>query len=54
MPRNEEREEKLDYLAQYSCRPPPLFLISLTLGQLAVFVYHVSNYSSGGGNSSKM
>ena len=29
-----EAEERLDYLDQYSCRPPPLVLIALSLSQV--------------------
>ena len=34
-----EAEERLDYLDQYSCRPPPLVLIALSLSQIGVFIY---------------
>ena len=29
-----EAEARLDYLDQYSCRPPPLVLIALSLSQV--------------------
>ena len=29
-----EAEERLDYLDQYSCRPPPLMLIALSLSEV--------------------
>jgi len=40
LPNNVEREDRLDYLDQYSCKPPPLFLILLSCSQIGVFVYH--------------
>lgn len=41
LPNNQEREDRLSYLDQYSCRPPPLFLVLLSCAQIGVFVYHV-------------
>jgi rhomboid-related protein 1/2/3 len=41
LPNNMEREERLNYLEEYSCAPPPFFLILLTCSQIGVFVYHV-------------
>jgi len=41
LPNNEEREERLNYLEQYSCKPPPFFLLFLSFAQIGVFVYHV-------------
>lgn len=37
----EEREGRVQYLSQYSCKPPPFFLLLLSLAQIGVFVYHV-------------
>ena len=34
-----EAEERLEYLDQYSCQPPPLMLIALSLSQIGVFIY---------------
>ena len=36
-----EREERINYLDEYSCKPPPLFLICISLAQLGVFIWHV-------------
>ena len=36
-----ERDERISYLDQYSCRPPPLFLLLLSLAQICVFIWHV-------------
>jgi len=36
-----EREERISYLDEYSCKPPPLFLICISLAQLGVFIWHV-------------
>ncbi len=36
------------FLAQYSCRPPPLFLLLLSLAQISVFVWHVVTLSNRG------
>jgi len=41
LPNNLEREDRLNYLEEYSCKPPPIFLILLTCSQIGVFVYHV-------------
>jgi len=41
LPNNPEREKRIDYLEQYSCKPPPLFLLLLSCSQIGVFVYHV-------------
>lgn len=41
LPNNLEREERLEYLEQYSCKPPPMFLIIISLVQIGVFVWHV-------------
>ena len=31
---NNEKDQSLNYLDQYSCKPPPIFLISLSLAQV--------------------
>ena len=31
---NQDREERLTYLDQYSCRPPPFFLLALSFAQV--------------------
>jgi len=36
-----QRDERISYLDQYSCRPPPLFLLLISLAQIGVFVWHV-------------
>ena len=36
-----ERDDRLSYLDQYSCKPPPMFLLILSLAQVGVFVWHV-------------
>ena len=41
LPHNEERDTKLSYTDQYNCRPPPLFLVLVSLSQICIFVYHV-------------
>jgi len=41
LPNTKERSDRLEYLEQYSCRPPPLFLILLSCTQIGVFIYHV-------------
>lgn len=30
-----------DFLANYTCCPPPLFMVSITLAEIAVFIYYV-------------
>ena len=30
-----EREERINYLDEYSCKPPPLFLICISLAQVS-------------------
>jgi len=40
LPNNEERAERLEYLDKYSCKPPPLFLVIISLSQIGVFIYH--------------
>ena len=42
LPHNEERDTKLSYTDQYNCRPPPLFLVLVSLSQICIFVYHVT------------
>ena len=32
LPHNQEREVKLSYLEQYSCRPPPVFMLLVRIG----------------------
>ena len=36
-----ERDDRLSYLDQYSCKPPPMFLLALSIAQIGVFVWHV-------------
>lgn len=36
---DQEREERLNYLDQYSCRPPPFFLLALSFAQ--VIIIHI-------------
>ena len=36
-----ERDDRLNYLDEYSCKPPPMFLLLLSLGQISIFVWHV-------------
>lgn len=36
-----ERDDRLNYLDEYSCKPPPMFLLLITLAQIGVFVWHV-------------
>ncbi len=43
-----ERDERVSYLDEYSCRPPPLFLLLLTLAQIAVFVWHAVSLANRG------
>ena len=43
-----EREERIDYLDEYSCKPPPLFLICISLAQLGVFIWHVITLTNKG------
>ena len=33
---DQEREERLNYLDQYSCRPPPFFLLALSFAQVII------------------
>ena len=39
--RSQERAAKLSYMEQYSCRPPPVFMLLVSLSQICMFVYHV-------------
>lgn len=43
-----EREDRLNYLDQYSCKPPPMFLLLISLAQLGVFIWHVLLLSNKG------
>ena len=36
-----EREDRMSYLDEYSCKPPPMFLLLISLAQLGVFIWHV-------------
>lgn len=36
-----ERDDRLSYLDEYSCKPPPMFLLLISLAQIGVFVWHV-------------
>jgi len=36
-----ERDDRLNYLDKYSCKPPPMFILLLSLLQISVFVWHV-------------
>ena len=38
--RSQERAAKLSYMDQYSCRPPPVFMLLVSLSQICMFVYH--------------
>ena len=44
----QERDERISYLDQYSCRPPPLFLVLISLGQISVFIWHVVTLTNRG------
>nr|CAB3265565.1 rhomboid-related protein 2-like [Phallusia mammillata] len=33
-------EDKLLYLKQYNCNPPPLFILTISLAELVVFIYY--------------
>ena len=35
-----ERDDRADYLLQYGCCPPPLFILLITIAQLGIFIYH--------------
>ena len=41
LPHNQERAATLSYMEQYSCRPPPVFMLLVSLSQICMFVYHV-------------
>ena len=41
LPQNQERDVKLSYMDKYSCKPPPIFMLLISLSQICVFVYHV-------------
>ena len=43
-----EREDRLNYLDEYSCKPPPMFLLLISLAQLGVFIWHVILLSNKG------
>ena len=43
-----EREDRIQYLDQYSCKPPPFFLLAISLSQLGIFVWHVIKLSNMG------
>ena len=36
-----ERDDRLSYLDEYSCKPPPMFLLLISLAQIGIFVWHV-------------
>ena len=36
-----ERDDRLNYLDQYSCKPPPMFLFLISLVQIGIFIWHV-------------
>ena len=43
-----ERDERVSYLDEYSCKPPPLFLLLISLSQIGVFVWHVITLTNNG------
>eukprot|EP00095_Tigriopus_kingsejongensis_P001872 snap_masked-scaffold70_size417918-processed-gene-1.10 protein:Tk01872 transcript:snap_masked-scaffold70_size417918-processed-gene-1.10-mRNA-1 annotation:"rhomboid-related protein 3" len=43
-----ERDERISYLDQYSCKPPPLFLPLISIAQIGVFVWHVVTLTNRG------
>ena len=38
---NQDREDRLNYLDQYSCRPPPFFLLALSFAQVVAVIMMV-------------
>ena len=43
-----ERQERISYLDEYSCKPPPFFLLCISLSQLGVFIWHVITLTNQG------
>ena len=43
-----EREARIEYLQQYSCKPPPLFLAAISLAQIGIFVWDARELSNDG------
>ena len=43
-----ERQKRMSYLDQYSCKPPPLFMLLISISQIAVFIWHVLLLSNKG------
>lgn len=43
-----EREARIEYLQQYSCKPPPLFLLAISLVEVGIFVWDVVELSNDG------
>ena len=37
---NNEKEDRLNYLDQYSCKPPPLIMLILSLSQVKVISFY--------------
>ena len=48
VPPESEREARIEYLRQYICKPPPLFLFAISLVQVGVFVWDVVELSNNG------
>ena len=43
-----QREARIEYLKQYSCKPPALFLLAISLVQIGIFVWDVVELSDNG------
>ena len=37
-----EKDEKIAYVSQYTCKPPPLFLPLISILEVAIFIWHVT------------
>ena len=43
-----QKEERIEYLDQYSCWPPPVFLPMISIVELAIFAYHAAELKKRG------
>ncbi|XP_023333181.1 rhomboid-related protein 1 [Eurytemora carolleeae] len=48
LPNNHKRSARLDYLDEYSCKPPPCFLLTISILQIVVFIIELTYLNTEG------